>query len=583
MKAFDLSLFKKILQYAKPYQSRLRWVVFWSLLLALVSVVRPLLLKETIDSALQQKNEAALFWLIAFMGSFLVLEVLSQYFFVYWANWLGQDIVKDLREQLFAKINRFKVAFFDKASVGQLVTRTVSDIEAIARIFSQGLFMIISDLLKMIAVLGVMFYMNWKLSWIVVLFMPLIVYATRIFQIKMKGAFEEVRTHVANLNVFVQERLSGMKVVQMFHRETQELENFKKINHQHRKSWVKTVWYNSIFFPIADGISNFTLGGIVLFGGLMILKGDPVSSPGDLFAYTMFIGMLYNPLRQIADKFNELQMGMIAAKRVFEVMEESEPIQNQGNLQPTLRGEVTFDHVWFAYKEPEFVIKDLNLYIKPGEKIAIVGATGAGKSTIIHLINRFYEVQKGKIFLDNEPIENYDLLSLRKQVGMVLQDVFLFSDTIFNNISLGNENITQEEVIEAAKKIGIHDFIMELPGQYHFHVRERGAMLSLGQRQLISFLRVYVAQPKILILDEATSSIDTHTEELIQHATEVLTENRTSIIIAHRLATIMHADRILVMEKGSIVEEGSHDSLLQIENGFYKNLYESQFLKEMEL
>jgi ABC-type multidrug transport system fused ATPase/permease subunit len=583
MKAFDLSLFKKILQYAKPYQNRLRWVVFWSLLLALVSVVRPLLLKETIDSALEQKNEAALFWLISFMGSFLVLEVLSQYFFVYWANWLGQDIVKDLRKLLFAKINRFKVAFFDKASVGQLVTRTVSDIEAIARIFSQGLFMIISDLLKMLAVLVVMFYMNWKLSWIVVLFMPLIVYATRIFQIKMKGAFEEVRTNVANLNVFVQERLSGMKVVQMFHREEQELENFKKINHQHRKSWVKTVWYNSIFFPIADGISNFTLGGIVLFGGLMILKGDPVSSPGDLFAYTMFIGMLYNPLRQIADKFNELQMGMIAAKRVFELMEESEPIQNQGSLKTPLTGQVTFEHVWFAYKEPEFVIKDLNLQIKPGEKIAIVGATGAGKSTIIHLINRFYEVQKGKILLDNQPIENYDLTSLRKQVGMVLQDVFLFSDTILNNITLGNNNISLQDVIEAAKKIGIHDFIQELPEQYQFHVRERGAMLSLGQRQLISFLRVYVAQPKILILDEATSSIDTHTEELIQRATEVLTENRTSIIIAHRLATIMHADRILVMEKGSIVEEGTHDSLLQIENGFYKNLYESQFLKEMEL
>lgn len=583
MKAFDLTLFKKILQYASPYKGRLRWVVVWSLLLATVSVVRPLLLKETIDSALEQKNESALFWLIAFMGTFLVLEVLSQYFFVYWANWLGQDIVKDLREQLFGKINRFKVAFFDKASVGQLVTRTVSDIEAIARIFSQGLFMIISDLLKMIAVLAVMFYMNWKLTWIVVLFMPLIVYATRIFQIKMKGAFEEVRTHVANLNVFVQERLSGMKVVQMFHQEDQELENFKKINHQHRKSWVKTVWYNSIFFPIADGISNFTLGGIVLYGGLMILKGDPVSSPGDLFAYTMFIGMLYNPLRQIADKFNELQMGMIAAKRVFEVMEESEPIQNQGTLTPMLTGEVTFEHVWFAYKEPDYVIKDLNLHISPGEKIAIVGATGAGKSTIIHLINRFYEIQKGNILLDNQSIDQYDLHALRQQIGMVLQDVFLFSDTILNNITLGNKNITQEQVIEAAKKIGIHDFIMELPEKYQFQVRERGAMLSLGQRQLISFLRVYVAQPKILILDEATSSIDTHTEELIQHATEVLTQNRTSIIIAHRLATIMHADRILVMEKGRVVEEGTHESLLQLENGFYKNLYESQFLKEMEL
>lgn len=578
MKAFDLQLFKKILAYSKPYQSRLFWLIVWSLLLSIFAVMRPYFLKETIDNALMQKSESALMWFIILMGSFLLLEVFSQYFFVYWANWLGQDIIKDMRIQLFNKINKFRTAFFDSSSVGQLVTRSVSDIEAISRIFSQGLFMIVSDLLKMIAILIVMFYMNYKLTWIVLLFMPVILYATRIFQIKMKTAFTEVRKYIGLLNSFVQERLSGMALVQQFAREEQEYNNFREINNQHRKSWVKTVWYNSIFFPIADAISNFTLGTIVLIGGLLILKGDPTSSTGDLFAYAMFIGMFYNPLRQIADKFNELQMGMIAAGRVFDIMESDSPIQNNGKISKDIIGEISFKDVWFAYKEDHYIIKDFNLDIKKGEKIAIVGATGAGKTTIINLINRFYEINKGDLLIDGILIKDYELKNLRQQIGIVLQDIFLFSDSIYENITLG-QNIALDKIIEEAKKIGVHDFISKLPNQYHFNVKERGGLLSMGQRQLLSFLRVSVNAPKILILDEATSSIDVQTEELIKNAIEVITQERTSIIIAHRLSTIQNADRILVMEAGKIIEQGSHIELLNKKDSQYSKLYQSQFIE----
>ncbi len=578
MKVFDFLLFNKIIKYTKPYNTRLFWLVVWSVLLAAFSVARPFFLKETIDSALQDKNEAALMWFIGLMASALIFEVLSQYFFVYWANWLGQDVIKDLRIQLFQKISNFKTSFFDRSSVGQLVTRTVNDIEAIARIFSQGLFMILSDLLKMIAVLAVMFYMNYKLTWIVIFFMPIILYATRVFQLKMKSAFTDVRKYIGALNSFVQERLSGMTLVQQFARESQEFEKFKELNDKHRKSWVKTVWYNSIFFPFADAITNFTLGAIVLVGGLMILNGDPVSTTGDLFAYTMFIGMLYNPLRQIADKFNELQMGMIAAQRVFEVMETDAPIQDKGNIEQDISGSIHFKNVWFAYHEEDYVLKDITLNIAQGEKIAIVGATGAGKSTVVNLINRFYEINKGDILLDDINLYQFDLKRLREQVGVVLQDVFLFSDTIFQNITLGNQQISLQEVEQAAKDIGIYDFIMQLPNQFEFNVKERGGMLSMGQRQLISFLRVYVNNPKILILDEATSSIDVHTEELIKSATEVLTQNRTSIIIAHRLSTIEKADRIVVLDQGRIVEIGNHHDLIKNKAGYYTKLYESQYI-----
>ena len=515
------------------------------------------------------------------MGIILLFEVLSQFYFVYWANWLGQDIVRDIRTKLFNHIVRFKMSYFDHSPVGQLVTRSVSDMEAISRIFSQGLFMIISDVLKMIVVLIFMLYMNWKLSMIVILAMPLLVYATRIFQIKMKGAFEEVRTQVANLNTFVQERVTGMKIVQLFSREKIEYEKFKTINDKHNKAWIKTVWYNSIFFPIADIISSFTLGLIVWYGGLAMIGGDSQTTFGDLFTYTMLISMLFNPLRQIADKFNELQMGMIAANRVFDILDTSKELQEEGSqMAPKFNGTIQFDNVHFGYTDNEKVLKGISLEVNEGQTIAIVGATGAGKSTIINLLNRFYDIDKGSIKIDGYNINTFELTSLRKQIAVVLQDVFLFADTIYNNITLYNPEITKEDVIEAAKKIGVHEFIMSLPNGYDYNVKERGVMLSSGQRQLIAFLRAYMSEPSILILDEATSSIDTYSEELIQKATEKITKGRTSIIIAHRLATVINADKIIVMDAGMIVEQGSHFELIQKTEGYYKNLYDSQFVVE---
>ncbi|MEP6929015.1 MAG: ABC transporter ATP-binding protein, partial [Flavobacterium sp.] len=488
------------------------------------------------------------------------------------------DIVKDIRTKLFKHILSFRMKYFDLVPVGQLVTRSVSDIESIARIFSQGLFMIISDLMKMLVVLIFMFYMNWKLTWIVVVAMPILVVITRIFQRKMQVAFEEVRTQISNMNSFVQERVTGMKIVQLFNREIIEAEKFKEINNKHKVAWIKTILYNSIFFPIADIISSITLGLVVVYGGFRILNGDHFTTFGDLFSYTMFIGMLFNPLRQIADKFNEMQLGMIAANRVFDIIDTQDHIQDTGTLEaPIFDGTIEFKEVRFSYIPEEEVIKGIDLSVASGQTIAIVGSTGAGKSTIINLLNRFYEINSGTIYIDGENIENYTLASLRKQIAVVLQDVFLFADTIYNNITLHNPEITREQVLDAAKKIGVHDFIMTLPDNYDFDVKERGVMLSSGQRQLIAFLRSYVSNPSILILDEATSSIDTYSEELIQRATETITKGRTSIIIAHRLATIVNADKIVVMDKGLIVEQGTHQELLNKTDGYYKNLYDSQF------
>jgi len=581
MKAFDTSLFKRILEYSKPYQWRFNSVVIWAISLSIFAALRPYLLKETVDNYIQTKDSAGLLFYISLMGIILLFEVLSQFYFVYWANWLGQDIVRDIRTKLFNHIVRFKMSYFDHSPVGQLVTRSVSDMEAISRIFSQGLFMIISDVLKMIVVLIFMLYMNWKLSMIVILAMPLLVYATRIFQIKMKGAFEEVRTQVANLNTFVQERVTGMKIVQLFSREKIEYEKFKTINDKHNKAWIKTVWYNSIFFPIADIISSFTLGLIVWYGGLAMIGGDSQTTFGDLFTYTMLISMLFNPLRQIADKFNELQMGMIAANRVFDILDTSKELQEEGSqMAPKFNGTIQFDNVHFGYTDNEKVLKGISLEVNEGQTIAIVGATGAGKSTIINLLNRFYDIDKGSIKIDGYNINTFELTSLRKQIAVVLQDVFLFADTIYNNITLYNPEITKEDVIEAAKKIGVHEFIMSLPNGYDYNVKERGVMLSSGQRQLIAFLRAYMSEPSILILDEATSSIDTYSEELIQKATEKITKGRTSIIIAHRLATVINADKIIVMDAGMIVEQGSHFELIQKTEGYYKNLYDSQFVVE---
>lgn len=569
------------MQYAKPYQSRLYMVVVFAVTLSIFAALRPYLLKQTVDTYLKVHDKEGLLFYIGIMALVLVLEVASQFYFTYWASWLGQDIVKDIREKLFSHITRFRMKYFDHEPVGKLVTRSVTDIESIASIFSQGLFMIVSDLMKMVVVLGIMFYMNWKLSFIVVLGMPILVYATRIFQQKMKVAFEEVRNQVAALNTFVQERVTGMKIVQLFNREEIELEKFKEINHLHNKAWLKNILYNSIFFPIADILSSLTLGLVVWYGGWNIMNGDTMTTFGDLFAYTMLIGMLFNPLRQIADKFNVMQMGIIAAERVFEVLDREELVQDSGAIVAGhFKGDIEFKNVRFSYIKGEEVLKGINLNVQAGETIAIVGATGAGKSTIINLLNRFYEIDSGEIIVDGSNINAFELDSLRQQIAIVLQDVFLFADTISNNITLNNPAISREDVIAAAKKIGAHDFIMSLPNGYDYNVKERGVMLSSGQRQLIAFLRAYVSNPSILILDEATSSIDTYSEELIQKATETITKGRTSIVIAHRLATVINADKIIVMDKGQIVEEGKHYQLINKPEGYYKNLYESQFAVE---
>ncbi len=577
-KAFDTRLFKRILKYTKPYKWRFNGVIMFAVFLSIFAAVRPLILQGTVDTFIKPKDRYGLMLYVSLMGITLLFEVISQFFFVYWANWLGQDIVKDIRTKLFKHLLSFRMKYFDHVPVGQLVTRSVSDIEAIARIFSQGLFMIASDLMKMFVCLIIMFWMNWQLSLIVVFAMPILVFFTRIFQRKMQVAFEEVRTEIANMNSFVQERVTGMKIVQLFNREDIEFDKFKNINDKHRKAWIKTILYNSIFFPIADIISSLTLGCIVLFGGFQIINGNPFTTIGQMTAYTMFIGMLFNPLRQIADKFNEMQLGMIAANRVFDILDTQDQIQDTGTIEaPIFDGTIEFKDVHFGYIPNEEVIKGIDLEVKAGQTIAIVGSTGAGKSTIINLLNRFYEINSGTICIDHHNIENYTLDSLRKQIAVVLQDVFLFADTIYNNITLNNPAISREEVLAAAKKIGVHDFIMSLPDNYDFDVKERGVMLSSGQRQLIAFLRAFVSNPSILILDEATSSIDTYSEELIQRATETITEGRTSIVIAHRLATIVNADKIVVMDKGLIVEEGTHQELINRETGYYKNLYDSQF------
>lgn len=566
------------MHYAQPYKSKMFWVVVSVVTLAVFAALRPYMVKNVVDVYVEAKDLNGLVFYVALMAAVLLLEVGSQFFFTYIANWLGQNIIKDIRTELFNKIMKFRLSYFDNEPVGRLITRTVSDIENIASIFSQGLFMIIGDVLKMVVVLGIMVWMNWKLTLIVVVAMPVLLYATRIFQKHMKTAFEEVRLQVANLNTFIQERLTGMKIVQLFNREQVEYENFKKINQKHNDAWQKNILYNSIFFPIADIVSSVTLGCVIIYGGFSIVQGDHVTTTGDLFGYTMMISMLFNPLRQIADKFNVMQMGIVAADRVFEIIDRNDLIQDEGKLTaPVFKGAIEFKDVEFSYSNAKKVLNGINLSIKAGQTVAIVGSSGAGKSTIINLLSRFYDIESGTIAIDGMDIHDFTLSSLRDQIAVVLQDVFLFSDSILNNIILDDTQLSKEEVITAAKKIGINDFIEKLPGGYDYNVKERGVMLSSGQRQLIAFLRAYMSNPSILIMDEATSSIDTYSEELLQNAVEIITKDRTSIIIAHRLATIVNADLIVVMDQGKIIETGTHQQLLSKENGAYRNLYNSQY------
>ncbi|MCM4154778.1 ABC transporter ATP-binding protein [Gramella sp. AN32] len=581
--AFDMDLFKRLLRYTNPYKRIFYFVAVAAILVSLFAVLRPIILQETIDEALIPSDFDSLVYYVSLMFGVLILEVIFQFGFIYYANLLGQEVVRDIRVKLFKHMLGFRMKYYDKSAVGRLVTRAVSDIETIASIFSEGLFMIISDLLKMLVVLGVMFYKSWSLTLLVLTVLPFILYATRVFQKKMKLAFEEVRTQVANLNTFVQERITGMKIVQLFTREKTEYDNFKEINDKHRKAWVKTVWYNSIFFPIAEMSSSITIGLIVWFGGLRIVAGDEMSL-GIIVAFIELSQMLFRPLRQIADKFNTLQMGMVAANRVFDILDTEAHIEDKGTTKiGKLNGDIEFKNVRFSYVEDEEVLKGISFKVNPGETIAIVGATGAGKSTIINLLNRFYEIDGGEILVDNINIKDIGLKSLRSEIAVVLQDVFLFADTIMNNINLENPDISDEKVISAAKQIGIHEFINTLPNGYYYNVKERGAMLSSGQRQLISFLRAYVSDPSILVLDEATSSVDSYSEQLIQDATDKITTGRTSIVIAHRLATIKKADKIMVMDAGEIVETGTHKELLKKQDGYYKKLYEVQFKVEEAL
>jgi len=576
--AFDSDLFKRLLQFTKPYSITFYGVALAAIILSGFAVLRPVLVGTLVDQAIKMADAHKLLSLTLLMLVVLIGEVVSQLVFNYFANWLGESVIRDVRVKLFKHMTHFKMAYFDKSSIGILVTRAVGDMQRIGEIFSQGFFVIVSDLLKMIVVALVMVYMNWRLSLIVFGVLPIILYATRLFQRAMKGAFTEVRTQVAQLNSFVQERISGMKVVQLFNRAAAEKKAFELINEKHTKAWLKTVWYNSVFFPVADIVSSITIGLIVWYGGMQNISGVSASEYGTIFTFILLSEMLFRPLRQIADKFNTLQMGMVAAARVFKILDTEDQTETQGvqELKET-QGNISFEKVVFGYIPEEPVLKGISFRVSKGETLAIVGATGAGKSTIINLLNRFYNIQSGAIKVDDTAIENFTLASLRSHIAVVLQDVFLFADTIANNISLGNPNISEEEIIKAAKVIGVHEFISSLPGGYSFNVKERGGMLSSGQRQLIAFLRAYVTQPSILVLDEATSSIDNSSEQLIQKATDKITEGRTSIVIAHRLATVKKATNILVMDAGEIVEQGTHQELLA-KGGYYKNLYEAQFL-----
>src|SRR6056300_69994 len=577
----DFNLFKRLLDYVLVYKLIFVFVAVAAILISLFSTLTPYLIKVAVDDYLAVEKYEDFLLLICLMIGNLILTVVFMFLFSYYANLLGQKVIYDIRVKLFNHILNFKMTYFDRSSVGRLVTRAVNDMETIASIFSQGLFMIVADLMQMLVVVLVMLALSWKLSLTIFLILPFILFATRKFQKSMKVAFNEVRTEVANLNSFVQERITGMKIVQLFNRQKIEYDNFVKINEKHKNAWLKTVWYNSIFFPIAELSTSITIGLIVWFGGLNAILEDSSITLGVIFLFIQLSQMLFRPLRQIADKFNTLQMGMVAANRIFKIIDTDSKIQNTGkNIGESLDGSISFKNVNFSYNQNETIINNLSFNIKNGEKIAIVGSTGSGKTTIVNLITRFYDIQGGSIFLGKNDIKEYKLSSLRSKIALVLQDVFLFADTILNNITLYNPNISFDHVVSAAKKIGIHDFIMSMPGGYNYNVKERGVMLSQGQRQLISFLRAYIKNPSILILDEATSSIDSNSEELIQKATLKITENKTSIIIAHRLSTIVNSDRIFVMNGGKLVESGSHKELIKKKNGYYKNLYDVQFKNE---
>ncbi|HYK76159.1 MAG TPA: ABC transporter ATP-binding protein [Daejeonella sp.] len=574
-KAVDVNLLRRVFKYVRPYRGIFMWSVVLTITLAILAPLRPLLIEHTLDRFIVNNDSSGLWRMTMIMIALLLLQTLVQYFHTFLTNTLGQSVIKDLRINVFNHISSLRLKYFDRTPIGQLITRTVSDLETIADIFSEGMIQIIGDILQVVAIIAVMLYTDWKLTLIVLVPMPLLIFASYIFKEAIKSAFQEVRAQVSHLNTFLQEHITGMSIIHYFAREKQEMRKFKDINARHRDAHIRSNWYYSIFFPVVEIISAVSVGLLVWYGSKSILANT--ISPGVVVAFIMYINMLFRPIRELADKFNTLQMGMVGAERIFNVLDTNEKTENNGHLHPeNMQGKIEFKNVWFAYNDENWVLKDISFVVKPGETLALVGATGAGKSSTINILNRFYEVGKGSVKIDDVDIHQYELGYLRSKIATVLQDVFLFSDTIANNINLNNEVISRERLIAAAKDVGAHEFIERLPGAYDYNVMERGATLSVGQAQLISFIRALVYDPKILVLDEATSSVDTETEILIQQAINKLMQGRTSIVIAHRLSTIQNADKIIVLDHGEIKEMGSHQELLRL-NGYYKRLYELQF------
>jgi len=586
-KALDWKLLRRVMQYVKPYNITFIISAFLTIFLAASALVQPILMQKTLDNYILKDKYNGLVFMAELMIGMLVIQTIAQYYQTYLTNSLGQSVIRDLRIDIFNHITSLRLKYFDHTPIGILITRTVSDLETIADIFSEGLISIMGDLLLLIAVIGYMLFRDWKLALITLIPMPILFLSTYVFKEAIKSAFQEVRTQVAQLNTFLAEHISGISIIQVFAREDQEMRKFIVVNKKYRDANIRSNWYYSIFFPVVDILFACCMAFLVWYGCKRILTDQQLKaispspyaiSPGVILEFILYLNILFRPIRQLADKFNTLQMGMVGAERIFRVLDTDEVAVNTGKLKPAnLRGEIEFKHVWFAYNEENWVLKDINFHVKPGKTLALVGATGAGKSSTINILNRFYEIAKGSVSVDGTDIREYDVNYLRSQIATVIQDVFLFTDTIANNISLNNAAITREQVIAAAKDVGAHEFIERLPGGYDYNVMERGATLSAGQAQLISFIRALVYNPTILVLDEATSSVDTETEILIQNAIGKLMQGRTAIVIAHRLSTIQNADKILVLDHGEIKEMGTHQQLLRIEDGYYRKLYDLQF------
>tara|TARA_B100001029_G_C15046709_1_gene447678 strand:+ start:137 stop:1891 length:1755 start_codon:yes stop_codon:yes gene_type:complete len=574
-KAIDFKLLKRVLLFARPYRKILFLVITFSIILSFLSPLRPFLINYAVDNFIILKNEEKLRFISIILIAILFLESIIQFFYIYFATWLGQHVIQDIRSKVYHHILRLRMTFFDNTPIGSLVTRTVSDIETISDIFSQGLFVIIGELLKLIVVVFMMFYTDWRLALMSMVAIPLLLIATDWFKRNIKDAFQKVRKEVSNINTFVQEHIVGMNLVHIFNREESEFNKFKQINNNHLSANLKSVFYYSVFFPVVEILSALSIGLVIWYGGEAIISGEEVTL-GELVAFILYIHMMFRPIRQLADRFNVLQMGIVGSERVFKVLDTDDCIPDRGKKElQIIEGNLEYRNVQFAYKDHDWVLNDLSFTIEKGKKLALVGRTGSGKTSIINILNRFYEIQRGKILLDGINITEFSLNNLRKHIAVVQQEVHLFSSTIMENIILFDNEINEEEVINAAKEIGIHDFIMSLPDGYYYVVGERGITLSRGQRQLIAFLRVYLRDPQILVLDEATSSIDSFTEEILQTALEKLSKGRTTIVIAHRLSTIINSDKILLLAEGRVLEEGTHLDLINLE-GKYFEMYVNQ-------